>query len=227
MHIFRNTTSKKLHLFRSLDTLKILTFWKILKEKNALLLDMDYFEEKKYSNEQKNEIEQTWNRLYDEFFVLRDSSKSRMQLIRAFDEMHLREKITQIKNNADFLIELKSLYGLMPQEDLDRYEQEIYNTLKLIDKKIKPLYFEGIDANIRNLERIMNSFINKYNQEHKKRDEAVKTEINNVYDIVANAESWLERNININDMVVAHWLAIEKQVEQKRQSQIKKKNGTK
>lgn len=225
MRIFQNITKNKLHLYTSLDTLKILTFWDILKYKNALLLDFDYYEGKKYSDDQKNEIEQLWSRLYDEYFVLRDSSKTRSQLIKAFDELHLREKITQIKNNIDFLLELKKFTGLMPDEDILKYEQEVYNNLKTIDKKIKPKYFEGLDANIINLDKVLKSYINRYNLEHKKRDENVAKEIKNVYEVVANAESWLERNLNINDMVVSHWLAIENQIEEKRKAQIKK-NGT-
>lgn len=233
MRIFQNLTGKKLHLYKSLDTLKILRFWDILKHKNALLLDFDYYEGKKYSNEQKNEIEQLWQRLYDEYFVLRDSSKTRSQLIKAFDELHLREKITQIKNNIEALISIKELIQEIPNEGdfkeeigvLLKYEQEVYNNVKIIDKKIKPKYFDGLEANIINLDRVLKSYINRYNIEHKKRDENVEKEIKNVYDVVANAESWLDRHIPIEEITVSRWLSYEKQIDQKRAAQIKK-NGT-
>lgn len=227
MRIFQNLTGRKLHLYKSLDTLKILTFWEILKTKNAFLLDFDYKEGKKYSDSEKYDIEQTWLRLYDEFFVLRDSSKSRMQLIKAFDELNLLGRINAIKDNIQCLEALKNYVGLLPDKQIFEYEQQIYKVVTKIDKKIKPKHFDGIDANITNLDKVLKSYINRYNQQFKNRNEAVKDEIKNVYDIVANAESWLERNININDMVVSHWLAIEKQIEQKRKAQDKKrlKNG--
>lgn len=222
MRIFQNLTGRKLHLYTSLDTLKILTFWQILKDKNAFLLDFDYKEGKKYSDAEKEQINEVWLRLYDEYFVLRDSSKSRMELIKAFDELNLMQKITEIKQNAEFLIKLKGYYGLVPDKQLMEYEQKIYEIVKKIEPKIKPKYFDGIDANISNLDRVLKSYINKYNEEFKKRENAVENEITNVYEIVANAESWLERNLNINEMVVSHWLAIEKQIDNKAKAQKKK-----
>ena len=60
---------KKLSIHKSLDTLKILTFWDIIKKDNALLLDVEYFEGKKYKKAELNLISSTWALLYDEYFV--------------------------------------------------------------------------------------------------------------------------------------------------------------
>lgn len=220
-------SSKKLHLYQSLDKLKILTFWQIIKDKNILLLDFDYFDGKKYNEAQKNEIEQLWFRLYDEYFLLINDSKSRFELSKSFDELKIRDKITQIKNNYDTLVRLKSFASVLPKEDVLKYEQEIYSILKKIDVKIKPLYFDGIDANLVNLDKVIKALINQYNINHKQNSDKINKEISNVYEIVANAESWLDRNININDMVVSHWIAIRNQVLQRQKAQQKKnsKNG--
>lgn len=225
MRIFRNLTDK-LHLYKSLDSLKILTFWRIIKEKNACLLDFDYKEGKKYTVAQQKEIEDTWLRLYDEYFVLRDNSKNRMQLIKSFDELNLREKITQIKNNAEFLNSLKGYVGLVPDEYLESYEQQIYKVVKKIEPKINLKLFEGVDVNLKVLERVLSSYINRYNQEHKQREKVVEKEVDNVYEVVASAESWLNRSLNIDDMVTSHWIAIEKQVENKQKAE-KKRNKSK
>lgn len=225
MRIFRNLTDK-LHLYKSLDSLKILTFWRIIKEKNACLLDFDYKEGKKYTVAQQKEIEDTWLRLYDEYFVLRDNSKNKMQLIKSFDELNLREKITQIKNNAEFLNSLKGYVGLVPDEYLESYEQQIYKVVKKIEPKINLKLFEGVDVNLKILERVLSSYINRYNQEHKQREKVVEKEVDNVYEVVASAESWLNRSLNIDDMVTSHWIAIEKQVENKQKAE-KKRNKIK
>jgi hypothetical protein len=220
-------SSKKLHLFKSLDTLKILTFWQIIKDKNILLLDFDYVDGKKYSPEQKNETENLWFRLYDEYFLLLNDSKSRFELSKSFDELKIRDKITQIKNNYDTLVYLKKFSNVLPKEDLAKYEQEVYNILKKIEPKIKPMYFGGIDANLVNLDKVIKALINQYNLNHKQNSDKIEKEIKNVYEVVANAESWLERNLNINDMVVSHWIAIRNQIAQKQKAQQKKnsKNG--
>jgi len=220
MRIFRNI--EQLKLYKSLDTLKILTFWKIIQDKNILLLDFDYFEGKKYSDKQKNEIEQLWNRLYDEYYVLIDDPKSRHKMDKSFKEFILRSKINDIRHYIDFLISLLKGVGYVEYEVIMKYEQEAYKSIKLIDSRIKLDLFGGINNNIEYLNKFMNGLINKYNIDiNSNNDKTVAKEINNVYEVVASAESWLERSLKIDDMVVAHWIAIEKQVKQKQKASLK------
>jgi hypothetical protein len=215
MLIYRN-----IKLINSLDNLKILTFWKILKDKNVLLLDAEYKEGKKYSKGQLNEMQNTWLKLYDEYYVLLDDSKSRSNMSKTFNELQLRDKINQIKYNYDFLV---SLLKCENDIDVSKYEQETYARLKVIDKRIKPKYFEGIQANLDNLNRVIKSLVNKYNIEHKENQSNVQKEIDNVYDVVASAESWLERTLPIDDIVVTRWISYQKQIKDKQKAQ--QKNG--
>lgn len=205
----------KLELFDSLDTLKILTFWEITRDKNVYLLDKNYKKDKKYSKKQHDLIEQTWLNLFDEYYSLRESKDTKANLVKSFEELKLREKITQIKSSIDFLENLKSQIGFIKNDDIVKYEQECYKNLKKIDSRIKPKYFEGIDANIVNLGKVLKSLINKYNIAFKEKEKAVKKEINNVYEVVASAESWLERNLDVENMVTSRWIAYEKQIEKK------------
>lgn len=210
---------KPINYYKSLDKLKILTFWQIIKDKNILLLDFDYVEDKKYSKEQLKELEDTWLRLYDEYYILLNDSKSKYKMNKTFDELKTRDKINQIKYNYDFLISLKNYIGLIPDKDISKYEQETYKRLKLIDNRIKPLFFDGIDANLNNLDKVIKSMINRYNIDHKESQKEIQKEIDNVYDVVANAEQWLERSIPITDMVVSHWIAIQNQIKLKQKAQ--------
>ena len=64
---------------------------------------------------------------------------------------------------------------------------------------------------------------NTYNLQFKKQEKRIEKEVANVYDVVANFESWLgNRQINIDDVVVSRWIAYEKQVIKKQREQ---KNG--
>lgn len=216
------TSKNIINYYKSLDKLKILTFWQILKDKNILLLDFDYFDGKKYSNKQKHEIEQTWLRLYDEYYILLNDGRSKAKMDKSINELKLREKINQIKNNYDFLVQLTSYRGMLPDNDIAKHEQSTYQRLKTIEPKIKPLLFDGIEANLKNLDRVLKSLVNTYNRNHKENDVLVTKEIQNVYDVVASAESWLERSIPISDMVVSHWIAIQNQIKDKQKAQ---KNG--
>ena len=223
MLTFRSITQSELKLYDSLDTLKILMFWDIIKTNNVLLLDVNYSEGNTYNEAQANQIQGVWDELYDNYYILLDDPKARLKMDNTFGELRTRNKITQIKNNIDFLVSLKEYIGFLPDEDILKYEQETYVRIKQIDKRIKIKLFDGINPNIEVLERAINALINKYNVDHRNNETEVKKQIGNVYEVVANAESWLERNLNINEMVVSHWIAIEKQVSQKQKAT--QKNG--
>ena len=88
------------------------------------------------------------------------------------------------------------------------------------------MYLDGVEANLNMLDKVLKALVNKYNQEHKEEADKLKQvdkEISNVYDVVASAESWLERNLDINTMVVSHWVALQKQIKNKQKAQ--QKNG--
>lgn len=222
MRIFQST--RTLNLYKSLDTLKILTFWKIIQDKNILLLDKDYKENKKYSDSDLEHISNVWESLYDQYYELKNDSKSKVKLSKSFKELEVRNKIKHIKNYIDFLYSLKKGSLIVDKETIIKYEQQVYSDLKLLDKRIKPKLFEGIDANIEYLSKFLNALINTYNRDNEDVKKEVEKQINNVYEVVANAESWLApQTIFINDMVVSHWIAIEKMIENKQKAH--QKNG--
>lgn len=206
---------KKLHLFNSLDTLKILTFWKILQEKNIFLLDFDYKEGKKYNNSEKSEIEVLWRRLYDEYFVLRNDAKNKAELDKGFKELKLKEQIILVQEVYNALVGLNNQKGLLPEDIIIKHEQKLYSVLKVISPKIKPKLFDGIEANLKNIERVINAMRNTYNLSYKKQEKIVEKQIKNVYTVVVNAESWLERSLDVEDMPTSKWIEIEKVVAHK------------
>lgn len=212
------TLKNIINYHKSLDTLKILTFWDIIKYKNMFLLDVEYKENKQYTKAHLKELEDTWLKLYDEYYIMLNDSQSKHKMNKTFDELKIRDKINQIKYNYDFLV---SLLKYADDIDTTKYEQETYKRLKVIDERIKPKYFEGIEANLKNLDRVIKALVNKYNLEHKENVKTVQKEIDNVYEVVASAESWLERSLPINEMVVSHWIAIQKQIKLKQKSQQK------
>lgn len=217
MRILKNT--KKLHLYKSLDSLKILTFWKVLKERNACLLDIDYSIGKKYNQEQELEIEQTWIRLYDEFFVLRNDNRSKHEIVKGFDELKIQAQILNVKMNYDHLIKIKEFVGLLPEKDVKQHTNQTYDRIKSlyeIGKKIKIDYAMSVDYNLRQLKRVLNSLENSYNLGIDKTKKVVKQEINNVYDVVSEVENALGRSLPIEDIVCSRWIAYEKQAVKKR-----------
>jgi hypothetical protein len=221
MLTLRNT--KRLKLYNSLDTLKILTFWKIIQDKNILLLDFDYYDGKKYTDKDVKLIQSNWDNLYDEYYNLVNDSKTKHKLSKAFKELQTRSKINEIKNYIDFLISLKKGIGYVEEEIILKYEQQVYANLKKVDKRIKPKLFDGIDVNIQYLDKFLSALINTYNRDNENVKKEVEKQISNVYDVVASVESWLERSLPIEEISVTRWLAYEKQVKNKQKAS--KKNG--
>lgn len=212
----KNTT--KLHLYNSLDTLKILTFWEIIRTKNACLLDFDYFEAKKYTPEQQNEIAGLFIRLYDEFYVLRDNTESKRVIDKGFDDMTIDSQILNIEQNRLFLVQLKEFVGILPDNQIKENAQRTYDRLKglpSIGSKIKLKYDASLDDNIKLLERVMNALHNTKSLNADKVEKKVKEEIKNVYEVVGWVEAELNRNLIIEDIVCSRWIVYENQALEK------------
>lgn len=202
---------RKLNLFTSLDTLKILTFWKILKDRNVLLLDFDYKDGKHYTEQEKVEIAILWERLYDEYYILRDSVQSKNKVDSGFKELRLKDKINNLALNHDFLVSLSRYSQFLSKKQAYALEQKCYEVVKKVEKRIKLQLFEGIERNAEIIKKAINSLQNTYNIHYAKQDQKVDNEIKNVYEVVANMEGWLGKdNINIEDMVCSKWIAYEK-----------------
>jgi hypothetical protein len=209
----------KIHLFNSLDTLKILRFWDIIKNNNIYLLDFDYFDGKEYSKNEVNEIEVLWNRLYDEYFILRDDSMSKAELSKSFDGLLLQAKIVNLSYALNALYDLKEIQGYLTQEQILNKRKELYATLIKVHPKIQYQLFNSVELDIDYILKFKNSLQNSYNFNYKPKEKVNDEQIKNVFDIVANVESWLERSLPVDDISVSRWLAYEKQVIQKQKAQ--------
>lgn len=217
-NIIRKRT-KKLKCYTSLDTLKILTFWTIIKDNNYLLLDKNYTPDTTYTPKQHQQLSTLWLELYDAYFLLTNDAKTKRDLDLKFKELSIISKITELKNNYDYLLKLKEYNGILPVKTSVQLEQDTYQRITLIDKRLKPKPFAGLDANLKRIEKFILALTNSYNQIQASLKKIPNQQIENIYKVVANAESWLERNININTMVVSHWVALQQQIQQKQQAQ--------
>jgi len=101
--------------------------------------------------------------------------------------------------------------------------KEMYDSLGLINSRIKFNHFSSVSEDIIYINKFFTAMQNTYNLNYKPKEKVNKEQVVNVYDVVENANGWLERNIPIADMVVSHWIAVEKQVLDKQKRS--KKNG--
>ena len=200
-----------MEILNSLDKLKIILFWEILKEHNYYLLDVNYSKDKKYNDAESEKIVNIWYQLYDDYYKLKNDQKAKLFLSKAINEMKLRVKIDNIESTANFLIDLENHYKeILEDEQFYEYEVQLYGLIKELEPKIKFIYFDGIPANIKTIQSVINALTTQLTLMQKKSEKVIEEEVQNVYKVVARVEQILERSIpNINEISVMQWLAYE------------------
>ncbi len=200
-----------MEILNSLDKLKIILFWEILKEHNYYLLDVNYSKDKKYNDAESEKIVNIWYQLYDDYYKLKNDQKAKLFLSKAINEMKLRVKIDNIVSTANFLIDLENHYKeILEDEQFYEYEVQLYGLIKELEPKIKFRYFDGIPANIKTIQSVINALTTQLTLMQKKSEKVIEEEVQNVYKVVARVEQILERSIpNINEISVMQWLAYE------------------
>ena len=211
-----------MNYYKSLEKLPILLFWDILKTSNECLLDIDYYDSKKYNPDVKHELSKEWERLYDEYFLLRNDTKSKVELSKGFEGLKLLTEINLVNSHLNLFRELYILEGHLDAKEVYNKRMDLYKTLKNIYPRIKPQLFNSVELDVEYVGKIHRGLQNSYNLNHKPLNKVYDNQVQNVYDVVANVESWLERSLPINDVTVSRWLAYEKQVIKK---QIAQSNG--
>lgn len=200
-----------MEIINSLDKLKIILFWEILKEHNYYLLDINYSKDKKYNDAESEKIVNIWYQLYDDYYKLKNDQKAKLFLSKAINEMKLKVKIDNIVSTANFLIDLENHYKeILEDEQFYEYEVQLYGLIKELEPKIKFRYFDGIPANIKTIQSVVNALTTQLTLMQKKSEKVIEEEVQNVYKVVARVEQILERSIpNINEISIMQWLAYE------------------
>lgn len=199
-------------------------FWEITKNNNIYLLDVDYAQEKEYTEAQKSQISFLWSNLGDDVFTLKNNQKMINSMEKTDEQMSLMLKIQGLEINRDLLI---SLY--QNQENVDKFielkQKTLYN-FTLIDENITPLYFAELQENIDLVNKFISSYVTKYKIEYSQQKAISKEEINNVYEIIAMLEQVLNRSLgDIDIMSVSRYLAYEKMAETINESNKATQNG--
>lgn len=209
------TKEPTMRVSTSLDKISIILFWEILKENNPLLLDKDYFEEKKYTPEQKEYIVNAWEKVYDDFYNHRNDSHSRLLLKKSHEKLLLAFKINLLTDAFNFLISIERAKDNISSEQYAIFIDKVKSLFDKIDEKVKFNVFD-VDQSAKRVVQIIQAYEASYKMKHKQEEKKVNAEIENVYRQVANVEQILERSIpNINEISVLQWLAYEELANEK------------
>lgn len=197
----------KIDIKDSLDTVRILTFWEIQKTQNLCLLDSNWHKGKTYSKEETQYIHSVWSDLYDEYFKIKNDSRSIKYLRDLKEEAMLVFKIELLSNIYTHLDTLQKNKTFLTDED---YNSILENTRQSIFKiqtgvQLPPNVFDMMHV----VKRLLDGFVNKYNLQKKNNERETNKKIQNVFKVVANVGFALNMQLNVNEMVVTEWISWE------------------
>lgn len=223
MLIFRN-----LKVYDSLDTLKIITFWKINQTGNIYLLDKNFFEGKLYTNKEVIYIQELWLRLQDEYYKLQNDPKQRAKLRTSKERMLLMFKTQTIIHHLGFYERFFKYSELLDTKKFLEQEAELFNifTQLGLNKKINPLALPQEKLKI--VQKYTEAVIARLKRLQNEVEEDSKEEIQNIYDAVPPVEQALGRSIgDINNIVASLWIAYINEAKKIQESQKRANNGKK
>ena len=208
-------------LTNSLRELNIITFFDILLEGNTKLLDSEYNQDKEYTEEQLQEIDNTWLLLYDRYFELKNDIQAKSYLQNQSRLLELNVKIKSLQVIHDKLAEINNLYvndklQAVNYKIVAETKQNAFQQINLIDDRIKIKPLDSIIEICTKLQSVLKAFSNEFNTistNQEKRSEKVK---NNVFDIIVSVEVGLEMKLgNPKEISVEQFIAYENKLKEK------------
>ena len=196
----------KIDINDSLDNLKILTFWEIQKTQNVFLIDNLWHKGKEYSKAQTEYINGIWSDLYDEYFKIKNDSRSAKYLRDLKEEAMLVFKIELLSNIYKNLYSIETNKTFLSDEDYKALVQNSRESILKVQSLILP---QKVNDILEILNRLIAGFVNKYNLQKKKNEGETNKKIQNVFEVVASVGLALNMQLNVNEMVVTEWLAYE------------------
>lgn len=208
-------------LTNSLRELNIITFFDILLEGNTKLLDSEYKQDKEYTEEQLQEIDNTWLSLYDRYFELKNDIQAKSYLQNQSRLLELNVKIKSLQVIHDKLAEINNLYvndtlQAVNYEIVAETKQNAFQQINLIDDRIKIKPLDSIIEICTKLQSVLKAFSNELNTistNQEKRSEKIKQSPYNIFNKVQiGLEVYLG---NPKDMNVEQFVMYENELKEK------------
>lgn len=190
---------------KELSELKIIPFLKILETNNFLLLDSDYSPKKEYTDQEKNEIEATWYKLYDEYFALENDHTAKSFLANQKKLQELEFSIAGMTKIHDLLANLQQFEFT---QEVAETKLNLINDLNAIEPRLNLIWTDSIVEVCNKVESVLKLLNNQLQDLKGAKKTKVEKKTINVYNIVAMVEQSLGRSIgDINTVNVEQFLA--------------------
>lgn len=197
------------NIIRSLDDIRILLFWKIIKDKNYFLLDKNYFDGKEYSEDEALEVKTAWFVLYDEYYRQCNDAKSKNELRLDAKELELSYRILRLTKIIELIGWVNNHKCDISDEVYMGHIMECVDLANELESKLKGKLniFDSPVELIKKIGRFLHALQNDYKRITSTRTVRVQKTIDNIYLKVAQTGVNLGMQLNVNEMSASEWLA--------------------
>lgn len=199
-------THISLNIIRTLDDLKILLFWKIIRDGNICLLDANH-SEREYTDIELSELQEVWYKLYDEYYRQTNDSRSKHELKKSADELTLAYRIMRLHQLCELLAWLSNHRLDLPQEKWDKMYIDFVNSVKETEPKIKTNIFDESIDTLEKINRYMASLHNQLKKLTTGKKQNADSAVSNIYTKVASVGVELGLQLDVKEMSCNEWLA--------------------
>lgn len=193
---------------KTLRQLNIIPFLEILDTNNYFLIDSEYLEEKVYTEQEKDEIETTWYKLYDEYFLIENDHTAKSFLSNQ-KKLYILE--TQIAGLTTIHDKLASLLNFKFTEEVAETKLTLINSLNEIEPRLKLIWTDEIHEVCNKVESVIKLLNNQLQDLKGAKKDKVEKKKRNVYDIIAMVEQSLQRSLgDVSKINVEQFLSYKK-----------------
>ena len=215
-------------IYQNLKQLNIITFWEIADSEDYRLMDVDFDENKEYSDNDMISFQAAYLKLYDDYFEAKDSSIQRNTLQDNDKQSKETYKLFLLSELYKTLQLLELNKHALKEDDFLQMLNETYSSILLLEKRVRINRMDSIKFNAEKLKRIIDSLNNKLLLNDKRTKQEKQKEVKkfkNHYENIASLEQVFKRSVgDISKINCIQWLAYEKEAE--KLIKIKKQNGS-
>lgn len=206
-----------LDIFRSLSTLRYLLFLQILRDGNIYLIDRRWYPDKKYQPTQDQEIKDTWAQLQDDYFEQRDNLQNKIYLRQNAEKLKQMMRITVLEELKKSIAFLDLIRFVIDEGDWIKKKFEVVEQIKKTSPRYRANQFSETFELLKDVEAMIKSATNVYNERVKNVENAVDKKEINGYKVLAHLSRVLGLTINMNKITVAEFIGYEEVAQEMQQ----------
>lgn len=198
-----------MHIFQNLDDLKIMLLFKILKSNSYELMDKNYYEGKKYTDEQSTLLHETYFKLFDEFSVNRKDKRGLFLMQKNF-------KLIQMSLMFEILYDIERRIILLMQIDLDLLDLFVETRRREIIKDFSRLYpkvqinlFSDLSEILTVVQQVIKSQTNIFDEKSGVKEKQIAKQEQTIHYIVSRMSKNLGVALDVNSMSCNEFIAWE------------------